>query len=37
VLVEVELSEADLAGRGFRRPPPPPEDRNGNGESGDAD
>jgi cell division protease FtsH len=31
VLVEVELSEAELAGRAFRRPPPPPEDRNGNG------
>ena len=31
VEVDVELSEAELAGRGFRRPPPPPEDRNGNG------
>ncbi|HJV09595.1 MAG TPA: AAA family ATPase [Acidimicrobiales bacterium] len=33
VLVEVELSEAELAGRAFRRPvpPPAPEDRNGNG------
>ena len=32
VLVEVELSEAELAGRAFRRPPQaPPEDRNGNG------
>ncbi len=39
VLVEVELSEAELAGRAFRRPvvPPPPEDRNGDGESGEAD
>lgn len=39
VLVEVELTEADLAGRAFRRPPPPapaPEDRNGNGSAGDA-
>jgi len=35
VLVEVELTEAELAGRAFRRPPPPPEDRNGNGH-GDA-
>jgi ATP-dependent Zn protease len=33
VLVETELSEAELAGRGFRRPPAPPEDRNGNGET----
>jgi len=33
LLVEVELSEADIAGRGFRRPPPPPEDRNGNGDT----
>jgi cell division protease FtsH len=31
VLVETEISEADLAGWAFRRPPPPPEDRNGNG------
>ena len=32
VLVEVELSEAELAGRAFRRPvpPPAPEERNGN-------
>ena len=38
LLVEVELSEAELTGRGFRRPPPPPEDRNGNGSgSGDGD
>jgi cell division protease FtsH len=29
VLVEVELSEEELAGRAFRRPPPPPEERNG--------
>jgi ATP-dependent Zn protease len=39
VLVEVELTEAELAGRAFRRPPPPPapEDRNGNGAgNGDA-
>jgi len=27
VLVEVELSEAELAGRAFRRPPAPPEER----------
>ncbi|HEX2118165.1 MAG TPA: AAA family ATPase [Acidimicrobiales bacterium] len=32
VLVEVELSEAELAGRAFRRPPPPPEDHS-NGET----
>jgi ATP-dependent Zn protease len=31
LLVEVELTEAELAGRAFRRPPPPPEDRNGEG------
>jgi cell division protease FtsH len=40
VLVEVELSEADLAGRGFRRPPPPPpapEGRNGNGSGNGSD
>ena len=38
VLVEVELSEAELAGRAFRRPvPPPPEERNGDGESGETD
>ncbi|MDQ4088808.1 MAG: AAA family ATPase [Actinomycetota bacterium] len=36
VLVEVELTEAELAGRAFRRPVLPPEDRNGNGESGQA-
>jgi SpoVK/Ycf46/Vps4 family AAA+-type ATPase len=39
VLVEVELTEAELAGRAFRRPPPPPapEDHNGNGAgNGDA-
>jgi cell division protease FtsH len=29
VLVEVELSEEELAGRAFRRPPSPPEERNG--------
>ncbi len=29
VLVEVELSEAELAGRAFRRPMPPPENGNG--------
>ncbi len=33
VLVEVELSEAELAGRGFRRPLPPPEDRNGDNDA----
>jgi ATP-dependent Zn protease len=39
VLVETELSEAELAGRAFRRPPPPPEDRNGeaNGEGRNGD
>jgi len=38
VLVDVELTEAELAGLAFRRPvPPPPEDRNGDGESGEAD
>jgi cell division protease FtsH len=31
VLVETELSEADLAGWAFRRPTPPPESGNGNG------
>ncbi len=31
VLVEVELSEAELAGRAFRRPMPPPAPENGNG------
>jgi cell division protease FtsH len=31
VLVETELSEADLAGWAFRRPPPPPESGNGSG------
>ncbi|HTJ76875.1 MAG TPA: AAA family ATPase [Acidimicrobiales bacterium] len=37
VLVETELSEADLAGWAFRRPPPPPESGNGNGNgSGEA-
>jgi hypothetical protein len=34
LLVEVELTEAELAGRAFRRPPPPPPDeRNGNGDT----
>ncbi len=40
VLVEVELSEADLAGRGFRRPSPPPpapDGRNGNGSGNGSD
>ena len=38
VLVEVELSEAELAGRAFRRPvpPPAPEIGNGNGSSNDT-
>ena len=37
VLVEMELSEAELAGRAFRRPPPPPAPENGNGNgSGDT-
>jgi cell division protease FtsH len=31
VLVEVELSEAELAGRAFRRPVPPPASEHGNG------
>ncbi len=34
VLVEVELTEAELAGRAFRRPPPAPE--NGNGTNNDT-
>jgi len=34
VLVEMELSEAELAGRAFRRPVPPPETGNGNGANG---
>ncbi len=32
VEVDVELSEAELAGRAFRRPPTPPENGNGNGD-----